>query len=100
MTEDAARSLPAEFAEQVRNVAIAVEDIGPRPNVLGLFQGVPVTAYGSAWSGPRQITLYRLPICAICSSEHEVAAKVREVLIHEFGHYFGIGDARLRELGW
>ncbi|HEX7462388.1 MAG TPA: metallopeptidase family protein, partial [Dermatophilaceae bacterium] len=25
---------------------------------------------------------------------------VRRTVIHEVGHHFGIGDARLRELGW
>jgi predicted Zn-dependent protease with MMP-like domain len=25
---------------------------------------------------------------------------VRRTVIHEVGHHFGIGDERLRELGW
>jgi predicted Zn-dependent protease with MMP-like domain len=49
---------------------------------------------------PDRITIYRQAICAICRSEREVAEQVRRTVIHEIGHYFGIDDKRLRELGW
>ena len=38
--------------------------------------------------------------CASCHSDQEVVEQVRRTLVHEVGHHFGIGDARLRELGW
>ena len=43
---------------------------------------------------------YRRAICAVCNSDSEVVEQVRRTVIHEVGHHFGIGDARLRELGW
>ena len=49
---------------------------------------------------PDRITIYRQAICAICSTEAQVAAEVRRTVIHEVGHHFGITDARLHELGW
>jgi len=61
------------------------------------------------WSGrtpayagvlPDQITIYRLAICAVCRTEEDVVEQVRRTVVHEIGHHFGIGDARLRELGW
>jgi predicted Zn-dependent protease with MMP-like domain len=49
---------------------------------------------------PDRITIYRQAICAICNTDSEVSEQVRRTVIHEVGHYFGIGDHRLRELGW
>lgn len=102
---DALDSLPADFGEQLRNVAVRVQDWGERPNILGLFHGQPETTKGGGGSGmwephPRVITIYRMAICAICDSEGAVVEQVRRTVLHEVGHYFGIGDARLRELGW
>jgi predicted Zn-dependent protease with MMP-like domain len=102
---DAMDSLPAEFGERLRNVAVRVEEEGERPNILGLFQGNPETTKGGGgngtWEpGPRVITIYRRSICRVCDTEEEVARRVHQVVIHEFGHYFGFDDTRLRELGW
>jgi predicted Zn-dependent protease with MMP-like domain len=94
--------LPDELGKLMRNVAVTVEhNPGPR-GLLGLYQGVPLTARTTHYSGvlPDRITIYRLAICAICSTEQEVADQVRRTVIHEVGHHFGIDDARLRELGW
>jgi predicted Zn-dependent protease with MMP-like domain len=83
------------------NVAVTVHhDRGPA-GLLGLYQGVPLTRRGTyAGALPDRITIYRRAICAICSSEEEVVEQVRRTVIHEVGHHFGIGDARLRQLGW
>jgi len=83
-------------------VAVLVEHApGPR-GLLGLYQGIPLTNRTTNYAGvlPDRITIYRLAICAICDSETEVVEQVRRTVIHEVGHYFGIDDERLRELGW
>jgi predicted Zn-dependent protease with MMP-like domain len=49
---------------------------------------------------PDRITIYRQAICSICQTEQEVARQVRQTVIHEVAHHFGIDDRRLRELGW
>ena len=49
---------------------------------------------------PDTITLYRIPIVEVCARPEDVPAKVRTVLVHEVGHAMGLGEARLRELGW
>jgi predicted Zn-dependent protease with MMP-like domain len=49
---------------------------------------------------PDRITIYRLPICAMCSTEDEVVEQVRITVVHEVAHHFGIGDRRLHELGY
>lgn len=95
-------SLPEELGQQVRNVAVTVEHGAGPPGLLGLYEGIPLTSRTSQYAGvlPDRITIYQQAICAICHTEEEVADQVRRTVIHEIGHYFGIDDARLRELGW
>jgi predicted Zn-dependent protease with MMP-like domain len=102
MVATAVDSLPPQFAELMKNIAVLVED-GPGPRgLLGLYQGIPLTSRTTNYAGvlPDRITIYRRAICAICDTEAEVVEQVRRTVIHEVGHYFGISDERLRELGW
>jgi len=102
MVAAALDGLPERLGEMMRNVAVTVEH-GPGPRgLLGLYQGVPLTSRTTQYAGvlPDRIIIYRLAICAICHTEEEVAEQVRRTVIHEVAHHFGIGDERLRELGW
>lgn len=102
MVATALDSLPAELGRLMSNVAVTVEhDPGP-PGLLGLYEGIPLTSRTTQYAGalPDRITIYRLAICAICRTEDEVTEQVRRTVIHEVGHYFGIDDDRLHELGW
>jgi predicted Zn-dependent protease with MMP-like domain len=102
MVAAALDSLPEDLGQLMLNVAVTVEH-GPGPRgLLGLYQGVPLTSRTTQYAGvlPDRITIYRLAICAICSTPDEVVGQVRRTVIHEVGHHFGIGDQRLRELGW
>jgi len=102
MVATALDGLPEDLGRLMRNVAVTVEH-GPGPRgLLGLYQGVPLTARTSGYAGvlPDRITVYQRAICAVCWSESEVAEQVRRTVIHEVAHHFGISDERLRELGW
>lgn len=101
MVEEALDGLPEELGEIMSNVAVTVEDAGP-PGLLGLYRGIPLTRRTTAYGGvlPDRITIYRRAICRICRTEEDVVEQVRKTVVHEIGHHFGIGDARLRELGW
>jgi len=102
MVSAALDSLPPEFAGLIQNVAVLVEH-GPGPRgLLGLYEGVPLTSRTTNYAGvlPDRITIYHRSICAICDTEADVVEQVRRTVIHEVGHYFGISDERLRELGW
>lgn len=102
MVSEALDGIPDELGELMSNVAVIVQhDIGPA-GLLGLYQGVPLTRRLSSYAGalPDRITIYRHAICAVCTTDAEVVEQVRRTVIHEVGHHFGIGDARLRELGW
>jgi predicted Zn-dependent protease with MMP-like domain len=95
-------SLPEELGRLLSNVAVTVQHEPGPPGLLGLYQGVPLTSRTTGYAGvlPDRITIYRLAICAVCRTEDEVVEQVRRTVVHEVGHHFGIGDARLRELGW
>lgn len=102
MVTEALDGLPPELGELMSNVAVTVEHNEGPEGLLGLYRGIPLTRRTSSYSGvmPDRITIYRHAICAVCRSEAEVVEQVRRTVVHEVGHHFGIGDARLRELGW
>jgi predicted Zn-dependent protease with MMP-like domain len=110
MVADALDSIPPDLGEQMDNVAVVVEDwpsaaqLGGRGGtLLGLYEGVPLTARGPmsyAGVAPDRITVFRGPLCALARDEDDLARSVRTTVLHEVGHYFGMTDARLRELGW
>lgn len=108
LVEAAVASIPAEFRERLDNLEFVVEEIPRGDEVpgegipLGLYQGVPLTERDSGYYGalPDRIVIFRRPIEARARSEVALAALVREVVLHEVAHYFGIDDDRLDELGW
>jgi predicted Zn-dependent protease with MMP-like domain len=102
MVVEALDGLPEELGELMKNVAVTVEHGRGPSGLLGLYRGIPLPRRTTAYAGvlPDHITIYRLAICTVCRTESEVVEQVRRTVIHEVGHHFGIGDARLRELGW
>ncbi len=110
LVEEALDSLPAEFRKRIRNVAVLVEDLPPgqapprrgqpRTLRLGLFHGVPATRKSvfDLPTGPDYVVLYQKNIEAVCSSEDEIRHQVRQTVIHEIGHYFGMSEEQLRDV--
>src|SRR4249920_198668 len=93
---------PEEPGQLMRNVAVTAGYRPGPPGLPGLYEGIPLTSRTSQYAGvlPDRITIYRSAICAICRTGQEVDDQVRRTVIHEIAHHFGIGDDRLRELGW
>jgi predicted Zn-dependent protease with MMP-like domain len=106
LVRNALAGLPAEFRERIRNLEIVIED-EPSPEqsregdgLLGLYEGVPLTARGSGEPYlPDRICIFRGPIERMTASPRRQAAIVRDTVVHEVAHHFGISDARLEELG-
>jgi predicted Zn-dependent protease with MMP-like domain len=107
----AVESLPAEFGARLENIDVVVEDwpdrnqlaglgIRDRRDLLGLYQGVPLTERGGHYGlvPPDKITIFQKPIEARCRDDAEIIAGIQKVVRHEIAHHFGIGDGRLREL--
>lgn len=107
---DALDAIPPELGAAIENVAVVVADwptaeqLGGRSGtLLGLYEGVPLTRRDAiAYAGvlPDRITIFQGPISVRAADERELADIVRTTVLHEIGHYFGMSDARLRELGW
>jgi predicted Zn-dependent protease with MMP-like domain len=102
IVEQAVASLPADLAGVMRNVALVVDHYGGDGDLLGLYEGIPLTERLSDYGGalPDRITLFRRALCAGCDTEDELVAEVRTTVVHEVAHHFGIEDDRLHELGY
>jgi predicted Zn-dependent protease with MMP-like domain len=111
IAEQVFNSLPKVFGDKVDNVQIVIEDTpsegvmeqthSDKNSLLGLYQGVPLTHRGS-WYGtnptvPDKISLYKKNIESICRNDQEVEDQIREVLLHELGHYFGMNETEIRK---
>ncbi len=104
LVSDALDDVPPELAALIDNCVILVEDSPPtgERHLLGLYEGVPLTERGTSYAGvlPDRIFIYRLPTLAICATAEDVREEVHITVVHEIAHHFGIGDARLHELGY
>ena len=101
LVEEAVRSLPRSFLKHMENISVMVDDWHPEsPNILGIYHGVPYQHRGPYYGNvaPDVITIYQRPIERICSTEQDIRNKVREVVVHEVGHYFGFSEPQLREI--
>jgi predicted Zn-dependent protease with MMP-like domain len=47
---------------------------------------------------PSKITIFAGPLLRASRDRADLEARVRETVLHEIAHHFGISDARLREL--
>ena len=102
LVADALDRIPEALGRRMDNVVVQVRDRSPDRHLLGLYEGIPLTerdTYGGL-ALPDRITIYRLPICAMCADEEEVVEQVRITVVHEVAHHFGIDDERLDQLGW
>ncbi len=98
---DALATIPDDLRAEIDNVAIIIDDRSPPGPLYGLYEGVPLTSRGN-YSGarPDRITLFLATICQSAPTREDLVHRVRVTLLHEVGHHFGIGEQRLRELGW
>lgn len=113
LVSEAMDQIPDPLWAAVDNVAVIVEEwptrrqidstgAPPGTTLLGLYEGVPLTVrtgnYGLV--SPDKITIFRGPILRICPPDEDaIRAQVRQTVLHEIAHHFGISDARLMELG-
>ena len=91
--QQALDAVPEELAEQLRNVAIVVEDENSEePDLYGLFDEPEYL--------PAKVTIYRVPLEADFPEPERLEHEIRVTVLHELAHYFGIDEDRLAELGY
>lgn len=104
MVADVFDALPDDMVRGLENVAILVADQPPgqRPRLFGLYSGRPLKTRGVYGYGelPDRITLFKNNLQEHSADLNVLRSRVRITLVHEIGHYFGLDDKRLRELGW
>lgn len=111
LVEKALRKLPRPFKEKVANVVVVVEDwaddatlaemgIEPPDTLYGLYQGVDLTRRDTSYGNclPDTISIYQGPIEEDCETLDEIVECVRDTVMHELGHYFGLDDEQLHEI--
>jgi predicted Zn-dependent protease with MMP-like domain len=110
LVDEAIASIPEDFRSKLDNITVIVEpiarpslahDMGHNPwGLLGVYQGVPYASRGP-WYGnvlPDRILIFQKPIELQARTAAEIRKLVRQVVIHEVGHYFGLSDDELRRL--
>jgi len=104
VVEEALAGLPPQFAELLDNVAVVVEqepsadDLAILENehaeLLGIYRGVALTRrrHDMLPMLPDQIAIFRGPILRVTRTRHDALGQIRDTVIHELGHYFGLDD--------
>ena len=111
VVERALRGLPRAFKEKLANIAVVVEDwaddetleemeIEPPDTLYGLYRGVDLTHRDSSYGYvlPDTVTIYQGPIEEDCEDEAEMEEVIRETVVHEIGHYFGLDDETMHRI--
>ena len=111
LVERALRRLPRKFKAKLANIAVVVEDwadeatladvgVEPPDTLYGLYRGVDLPHRDSSYGNvlPDVITIYQGPIEEDADDEEEMATIVRETVIHELGHYFGLDDETMHQI--
>lgn len=100
--------VPEHFKRKIENLALLIEN-GTDGELLGLYQGIPLTERGSGYGEvlPDTITLYYEPLLDEAqylleekragTYEDAVRLAIRETLWHEIGHYFGLDDPAIHD---
>ncbi|MCD6109139.1 metallopeptidase family protein [bacterium] len=103
LLDEAWNQIPQDFKAQIDNTVVVIESeptgeqlrrMKIRGLLLGLFQGVPKTAWGRDASGviPNKITIFRKTILLVSKDMKDLKITIHVVLMHEIAHYFGYND--------
>jgi len=100
--------IPDELARLLTNVVVIVEDEyepqrweDPDTELFGVFEGFSLAERAeAAWQLPDRIVIFRGPLTRHCGSRAELEHEITVTVMHEVGHFFGISEERLHELGW
>ena len=98
LVEKAIKAIPARFRRRLHNVAFLVEQEPPRPDLLGLYQGRPLTtrSVGEGFTLPDRITIFQGPHVRMARDLPHLEKLLRDTVWHEVAHYFGMDERRVR----
>jgi predicted Zn-dependent protease with MMP-like domain len=98
LVEEALAAIPTRFRRRLKNLAMVVEPEPPRPGLLGLYQGRPLTlrSVSEPWAMPDRITIYQGPHERMARDLEELRRLVADTVWHEVAHYFGMDERQVR----
>lgn len=106
--------LPKEFRGRLHNVEVVIEKrpkksqlrglgLDPRHDALyGLYEGTPLSQR-SVFEPPLlpdKITIFYEPLLRDFPNPAELRKQIRATILHEIGHYFGMDDEEIEDLGY
>ncbi len=110
ITKEVFDEIPEEFKKRLDNIDIVIAD-KPNPRfyrrrrqtlkgLLGLYHGVPLRRRGVFYSNvlSDRIILYKDNIEFQCKTKDKLKEEIKDVLLHEIGHYFGLSEFELRKI--
>lgn len=122
LVNDGIKAIPKKFLDLMDNVAVVIDDaptplqlgkskLKPGWTLFGLYEGVPRTKRGPAYSGvlPDKITIFRRPIeqaalgmgAASGAADGPESAAIKEIVRrtvwHEIAHHFGMDEAEVQK---
>ena len=110
--KQAARRLPKQFRQCFDRVPVVVHDLphaesfDPEdpdlgPDMLGLFDGIPLPETGEYDGPPRPNTIYLFQrnLERMSMDRSELIEQIRITLYHELGHYLGFEEEDMDDLG-
>lgn len=103
IVEEELDALPDELVDGIENLAFVVEDeAADGEDLFGRYEGVDLPHRGQYGFGelPDRIVVFRLPHLESADSVDQLRDELHTTLVHEIGHYFGLDDERLHDLGW
>jgi predicted Zn-dependent protease with MMP-like domain len=85
-------SIPDDFKPYLENTIFIIEE-SSSDGLMGLYEGA--TALGAGEGMPERITLYKRSHERAAGSMEELVEEVRETILHEVGHHFGMEEDEL-----
>ncbi len=107
LVEQALDELPPRFADLLQNVVVVVEDEpsdedldaleDDENELLGLYRGIalPNRTFDMLPALPDQIAIFSGPILRVALCRAAAVREIRDTVIHELGHYFGLHDEEM-----
>jgi predicted Zn-dependent protease with MMP-like domain len=94
----ALRLIPGRFRRLLKNVVLVVEQEPPRSDLLGLYEGRPMThrSIVESFTLPDRITIYQGPHERLARNRAELEQMVADTVWHEIAHHFGMDETRVR----
>ncbi|MBM3812140.1 MAG: metallopeptidase family protein [Acidimicrobiia bacterium] len=94
----ALKGIPPRFRSRLKNVVFLVEQEPPRPGLLGLYHGRPLTerSVHDGFTMPDQIIIYQGTHERLARTPEELEQMVKDTVWHEIAHYFGMDEAQVR----